>query len=84
MSRGTRFLTLAIPLIAIYLLALIGLLPVPFLSEETVNQILPVVSLPPFSRYLSHVTDWIDPILATRFFRRLFTYFPRIGITAVQ
>jgi hypothetical protein len=57
MSRGTRFLTLAIPLIAIYLLALIGFLPVPFLSEETVNQILPVVSLPPFFRYLSHVID---------------------------
>jgi dolichyl-phosphate mannosyltransferase polypeptide 3 len=44
MSRGTRFLTLAIPISLVYLLMLAGILPVPFLSTEITDQILPAVS----------------------------------------
>lgn len=48
MSRGTRFLTVAVPLVLLYLLAYLRVLSVPafLLSEETAEQILPVVSFP--------------------------------------
>jgi hypothetical protein len=46
MSRGTRFLTLAIPITLVYLLMLAGILPVPLLSSEVTDQILPAVSQP--------------------------------------
>lgn len=46
MSRGTRFITLAIPLTFIYLLALLGFVPVPLVSQQLADQILPVVSDP--------------------------------------
>lgn len=44
MSKGTRFVTIAIPAVVAYLLMLINVLPVPFVSAETADQILPVVS----------------------------------------
>ncbi|OCF34809.1 dolichyl-phosphate mannosyltransferase polypeptide 3 [Kwoniella heveanensis BCC8398] len=43
MSKGTRFLTLAIPAVLLYILALFRILPVPLFSEEMTNQILPVL-----------------------------------------
>lgn len=45
MSRGTRFLTWSIPLAIIYLFMLAGILPVPLISQESADEILPVVSL---------------------------------------
>lgn len=45
MSRGTRFLTLAIPVALVYILMFFGVLPVPLLSQESADQILPVVSV---------------------------------------
>jgi dolichyl-phosphate mannosyltransferase polypeptide 3 len=44
MTRATRFLTLAVPSIIVYILALFQVLPVPFISEKAANEILPVVS----------------------------------------
>jgi hypothetical protein len=44
MTRATRFLTLAIPLVAVYLLMLLHVLPTPLLSQEKADAILPVVS----------------------------------------
>lgn len=43
MSRATRFLALAIPLTIAYLLALLGVLPVPLLSSSHASLLLPVV-----------------------------------------
>ncbi|WVF66618.1 hypothetical protein IAT40_001358 [Kwoniella sp. CBS 6097] len=43
MTKGTRFLTLAIPAVLLYILALFQILPVPLFSEEIVKQILPVL-----------------------------------------
>ncbi|GFZ44761.1 hypothetical protein JCM24511_02486 [Saitozyma sp. JCM 24511] len=43
MTRATRFLTLAIPLVAVYLLMLLHVLPTPILSEEKADAILPVL-----------------------------------------
>ncbi|WWC67236.1 uncharacterized protein I206_101143 [Kwoniella pini CBS 10737] len=43
MSKGTRFLTLAIPSIILYLLALFHILPIPIFSQEIADQILPVL-----------------------------------------
>ncbi|RSH80474.1 uncharacterized protein EHS24_009054 [Apiotrichum porosum] len=43
MSKGTRFVTIAIPAVVAYLLMLINVLPVPFVSAETADQILPVI-----------------------------------------
>lgn len=44
MSKGTRFLTLAIPLLLLYILALYHIVPTPFLPTKLVDDILPVVS----------------------------------------
>lgn len=44
MSKGTRFVTLAVPALIAYILLLLNVLPTPFLAEETAAQILPVVS----------------------------------------
>ncbi|WWC85416.1 uncharacterized protein L201_000279 [Kwoniella dendrophila CBS 6074] len=43
MSKGTQFLTLALPTIILYILALANIIPVPFLSQEIAGQILPVL-----------------------------------------
>ena len=72
MTQGTRFLALAIPIILTYLLALFNILPVPLLSTEVANQILPVVRC--------HVLElWliaIAALVASRFFRRLLSHIP--------
>lgn len=44
MSKGKTFVALAIPLIALYLLALFAYIPTPFLSHSTADKVLPVVS----------------------------------------
>lgn len=44
MSKGTNFLKFAIPAVTLYFLLLLNLLPVPFVAQETAEQILPVVS----------------------------------------
>lgn len=44
MSKGTRFLRLAIPAFVLYVLAFFHVLPTPFLSTESSDAILPVVS----------------------------------------
>lgn len=44
MTRATRQLTVAIPLVLLYLLMLLGVLPAPVVSEQTASAILPVVS----------------------------------------
>lgn len=46
MSKGTRFVTFAVPAVLAYFLLLLHVLPAPFLSQETADQILPVVSAP--------------------------------------
>ena len=46
MSRATRFLALAIPLAIVYLLALLGVLPVPLISSAHASLLLPVVRFP--------------------------------------
>ncbi|WVQ94222.1 hypothetical protein IAU59_001300 [Kwoniella sp. CBS 9459] len=43
MTKGTRFLTLAIPAVLLYVLALFQILPVPLFSEEIAGLILPVL-----------------------------------------
>ncbi|WVQ82606.1 hypothetical protein IAT38_004736 [Cryptococcus sp. DSM 104549] len=43
MSKGTRFVTAAVPAIFLYLLALFQILPVPLLSEQVSNEIFPVL-----------------------------------------
>ncbi|WWC97489.1 hypothetical protein V866_004370 [Kwoniella sp. B9012] len=43
MSKGTQSLTFAIPSIILYFLALLHVLPVPLLSQEIADQILPVL-----------------------------------------
>lgn len=44
MTRATRQLTLALPLVLVYFLMLLGVLPVPFVSKTTASAIIPVVS----------------------------------------
>lgn len=44
MTKATRFLTIAIPAVFLYFLALLQILPIPLLSPETSDAILPVVS----------------------------------------
>lgn len=44
MSKGTRFVTFAVPAVLAYFLLLLHILPTPFISQETADQILPVVS----------------------------------------
>ena len=44
MSKGTRFVSVVLPLVALYLLALFHLVPFPLLSTKHADQILPVVS----------------------------------------
>lgn len=44
MSKGTRFLTLAVPLLLLYILALYHIVPTPLLPTELADDILPVVS----------------------------------------
>lgn len=44
MSKGTRFVTFAVPAVIAYFLLLLHVLPTPFLAQETADQILPVVS----------------------------------------
>lgn len=46
MSKGTRFVTFAVPAVIAYFLLLLHVLPTPFLAQETADQILPVVSCP--------------------------------------
>ncbi|GHJ84143.1 hypothetical protein NliqN6_0545 [Naganishia liquefaciens] len=43
MSRATRFLALAIPLTVAYLLALLGVLPVPLIDSHHASLLLPVI-----------------------------------------
>jgi dolichyl-phosphate mannosyltransferase polypeptide 3 len=43
MSRGTRQLAIALPLVLVYLLMLLGVVPVPLISEQRSGEILPVV-----------------------------------------
>ncbi|KAI9634284.1 dolichol-phosphate mannosyltransferase subunit 3 [Dioszegia hungarica] len=43
MTRATRQLTVAIPLVLLYLLMLLGVLPAPVVSEQTASAILPVI-----------------------------------------
>ncbi|WVQ72330.1 hypothetical protein IAR50_001881 [Cryptococcus sp. DSM 104548] len=43
MTKGTRFLTLAIPVLFIYTLALYQFIPVPLLSSQSADKILPVL-----------------------------------------
>lgn len=45
MSKGTRFLTVAIPVVVVYLLMWLHWVPVPFLAPSTVDDIFPVVSV---------------------------------------
>jgi hypothetical protein len=57
MSRGTRQLTLALPLVVLYLLMLVGVVPVPLMSDSRAGDILPVVSrtypdMPSVKQYL--------------------------------
>lgn len=44
MSKGTRFLQAAIPTVILYIVLLLNILPVPFVSKEAADQVLPVVS----------------------------------------
>ncbi len=44
MSKGTRFVTVAVPAAFVYLLMLFAILPVPFVARDTADLILPVVS----------------------------------------
>ncbi|EKD01264.1 hypothetical protein A1Q2_04421 [Trichosporon asahii var. asahii CBS 8904] len=43
MSKGTRFVTFAVPAVIAYFLLLLHVLPTPFLAQETADQILPVI-----------------------------------------
>ncbi|AFR92553.1 dolichyl-phosphate mannosyltransferase polypeptide 3 [Cryptococcus neoformans] len=43
MSKGTRFLTLAIPLLLLYILALYHIIPTPLLPTKLADDILPVL-----------------------------------------
>lgn len=52
MSKGTRFLTVAVPVALVYLLMLASILPVPFVDADTASLILPVVSVLLVSHYL--------------------------------
>ena len=45
MSKGTRALRLVIPTLLLYIFALFHIIPFPFVSSETIDLILPVVSL---------------------------------------
>lgn len=45
MSKGTRFISAAIPTLVLYLLLLAQVFPTPFLSADVAGQVLPVVSL---------------------------------------
>lgn len=81
MSRGTRFLTLAIPAFIIYLLLLSNILPLPLISQETANQILPVVRPISHPSLASEYTDNVDPILVTSFLWELFVNIPRSWAT---
>lgn len=46
MTKATRFLTIVVPAVIVYLLMLINVLPLPLVSNSTAQQILPVVCLP--------------------------------------
>ncbi|KAL7420221.1 hypothetical protein Q5752_005188 [Cryptotrichosporon argae] len=43
MSKGTQTLTLVVPLVVAYILALLHLVPVPFMSAAIADDILPVI-----------------------------------------
>jgi len=43
MTKATQFLTFVIPLIILYLLLILRILPIPLLSPETSAAILPIV-----------------------------------------
>lgn len=55
MSKGTRFVTFAVPAVIAYFLLLLHVLPTPFLAQETADQILPVVRCPASCRDRDHV-----------------------------
>ena len=46
MTRATRSLTIFLPLALLYLLTLLHVLPVPLISADKADAILPVVRLP--------------------------------------
>jgi hypothetical protein len=49
MTRATRLLALTIPLTILWLLAIIHILPIPFIAQNTADEILPTVSPPSVS-----------------------------------
>ena len=61
MSKGTQFLRLAIPAFVLYVLAFFHVLPTPFLSTESTDAILPVVSDAPSDYNLSKQERYFCP-----------------------
>jgi hypothetical protein len=45
MTRATRFAAYLAPLVIYYLLALLGIVNIPFMSQEASDALVPVVSL---------------------------------------
>ncbi|KOS15947.1 hypothetical protein Malapachy_3317 [Malassezia pachydermatis] len=61
MTRATRFATLAGCLSFVYLVFFLGILPVPFLSQETAQAILPTLpwwALISIGAYLMYQVGW--------------------------
>lgn len=55
MTRATRFAAYMAPLIIYYLLTLLGIVNIPFMSQESSDALVPVVSLAVF--LLRHIQD---------------------------
>lgn len=47
MTRATRQLAIALPVVVVYLLMLLGVIGVPVISEQRAGEVLPVVRLRP-------------------------------------
>lgn len=86
MSRATRFLALVIPLTTLYLLALLGVLPVPLIDTSKARLLLPVVCpLFPCSTTLADLfgRGGIDPMVVPRFVWCILAWKSRDGASQV-
>ena len=77
MSKGTRFLRLAIPTVILYFLALWHILPVPIVSTEVLDLVLPVVS-----HYFLSISS--SSPLGTSYCFLVIPDAPRAGLTTVR
>lgn len=80
MTRAQRFAVLAAVLTTLYFVAYFAILPVPLLSEDTKNQILPVVSLG-WVGVTGRVTTFADSLVVAGIIWGLFSRF--IGMGAI-